>query len=84
MQQPEIYQRLTGIFHEVFGDDSIVLTPETTATDIPDWDSANHISLVVGAEARFGIRFKTAELEELRNVGEFVELIGKKLANRRP
>jgi acyl carrier protein len=81
MTDERIYERLTGIFRDVLGDDSIVLTPNLTAKDVENWDSASHISLVAGAEAAFGVRFRTAELEELRNVGEFVELIHQRLGS---
>ena len=53
-----------------------------TAKDVQDWDSFNHINLVVATEARFGIKFQTAEIESLRNVGQFVELIRKKTAGK--
>jgi acyl carrier protein len=79
MTEQQIYARLTEIFCDVLGNDSIVLSPGLTAKDIDDWDSANHISLVAGAEVAFDVRFRTAELEELRNVGEFVELIHQKM-----
>jgi acyl carrier protein len=75
----QIYQRLTEIFHEVFEDQSIVPTPEMKASDVPDWDSLNHINLIVAVEARFKIKFKSTELESLRNVGHLVELIERKL-----
>ena len=75
----QIYQRLTEIFREVFDDPSLVLTPEMKAGDVPDWDSLNHINLIVAVEARFKIKFKSTELESLRNVGHLVELIEKKL-----
>jgi len=81
MTDERIYERLTGIFRDVLGDESIVLTPSLTAKDVENWDSANHISLVAGAEAAFGVRFRTAELEGLRNVGEFVELIHQRLGS---
>jgi acyl carrier protein len=42
---------------------------------VPDWDSFNHINIVVATEAVFKIKFKSAEIEELKNVGEFVQLI---------
>ena len=82
MEQAEIYTKLTDIFHDLFDDDSIVLTPQTTAKDIEEWDSFNHINLIVSVESRFQIKFQTAELESLRNVGELVEKIQQKL-NRR-
>lgn len=61
MQQSEIYAQLTAIFHDLFDDDSIVLTPQLTAADVPDWDSFNHINLIVAVESRFKIKFQTAD-----------------------
>jgi acyl carrier protein len=75
----QIYTQLTEIFRDLFDDDSIVLTPETTAADIPEWDSFNHINLIVATEVRFGIKFKTAEIESLRNVGHLADIIAAKL-----
>jgi acyl carrier protein len=46
---------------------------------VEGWDSFNHINIVVAVEAHFGIKIHTAEIEELRNVGELVELVEKKL-----
>ncbi len=80
MEQAEIYSKLTDIFRDIFDDDALVLRPEMTAADVPEWDSFNHINLIVATEARFGIKFQTAEVESLKNVGHFVELIQKKLA----
>jgi acyl carrier protein len=80
MQQNEIYDRLAEIFRDLFDDPSIELRPETTAADIRDWDSFNHINLIVSIEGEFGIKFQTAELEKLHNVGALVETIQKKLA----
>lgn len=78
MTHAEILSGLTEIFHEVFDDDSIVLTENTTAADIPAWDSLNHITLIVEVERRFGLKVKTAEIEELHNVGDLVKLIAAK------
>jgi acyl carrier protein len=75
----EIYTRLAAVFRDIFDDDSIVLHPETTAKDIPGWDSSAHINLIVATELKFGIKFKTAELESLRNVGHFVQVISEKI-----
>jgi acyl carrier protein len=75
----QIYTQLTEIFRDLFDDDSIVLTPGMTTADISDWDSFNHINLVVAAESRFGIKFSTAEIESLRNVGHLVQVISSKV-----
>lgn len=79
MQNSDVYGQLTEIFREVFDDDTISLTPETTAADIRDWDSAAHVNLVVAIESRLRIRFKTFELESLHNVGHLAALVEAKL-----
>jgi acyl carrier protein len=83
MNSSQILEQLTEIFRQIFDNDSIVLTPETTAQDIAEWDSFNHINIIVAVEERFGIKFQTAETEELKNVGHLVELIGRKLEGRK-
>jgi acyl carrier protein len=79
MNTAQIYSQLTDVFHEVFEDQSLVPTPQMQAGEVAEWDSLNHINLIVAVESRFKIKFKTAELESLRNVGHLVEVIESKL-----
>ena len=79
MQNDHIYSQLNEIFRHVFDDDSIVLTPETTAYDIAGWDSVAHIELITSIETRMKIKFKTSELGALHNVGQLVGVIEYKL-----
>jgi len=79
VESMQILEKLTAIIHDALDDQKLVLTPETTAADVPAWDSVAHINIVVATEMGFGIKFKTAELEQLRNVGDFVSLIEQKL-----
>ena len=78
MTHDETLVALTEIFRDVLDDDTIVLTAATTAKDIPEWDSMNHITIVVESERRFGIKVRTAEIEGLANVGALVSLIAAK------
>lgn len=80
MQEAEIYKQLTGICHDVFDDDTLVLTPDLTAASVPEWDSFNHINLIVAVESSFRVKFQTAELESMNTVGHLVDLVEKKLA----
>jgi acyl carrier protein len=73
---------LTELFRDVLDDDAIVLTPATTARDLDGWDSLNHISLLVAAEMRFGIQFRTAEMEDLKTVGELAAMIQRLLGRQ--
>jgi acyl carrier protein len=76
----DIYAQLVTVFHDLFDDETIVLTPGLTAADVPEWDSFNHINLIVAVEQRFKIKFQTAELEQLHTVGHLANLIQDKLA----
>ena len=79
MNEQDIVLQLNTIVRNIFDDDSIVLTADTTAEDIDGWDSMKHINIVVAAEGHFGVRFLTSEIELLRNVGDFVTLISRKI-----
>lgn len=74
----DIYERLNGVFRDVFDDDSIEVNAETTAEDIEDWDSLNHITLIDAVESEFGVRFTMGEVSGMKNVGEMVEIIRKR------
>jgi acyl carrier protein len=80
MTNPEILQSLTELFRELFMDETIVLTPETTADDIDGWDSFTHLNMIVAVETRFGIKMTTAEVESLMSVGDLVATIARKQA----
>jgi acyl carrier protein len=75
MDEPQIYQRLTEIFQDVFDDDSIEVTPKLSADDVDGWDSLTHIRLILTIEKAFKIKFSTSEIVKLENVGEMVALI---------
>lgn len=71
----EIYERLNEVFRDFFDDDEIELTPDTTADDIEDWDSLNHITLMAAVEEEFGVRFTMGQVSGMKNVGEMAEII---------
>lgn len=80
MNQHEIINAVTSIFKDVLDDESIVLENSTTAKDIEEWDSLNHIQLVVAIEKHFNLRFTSQEIQDWKNVGEMCEAIEKRLA----
>lgn len=82
MDQAAILAGLTDILRDVFEDPTLAVTMATAAEDVPEWDSMNHINIVVEAERRFGVKFRTSEIEELRQLGDFVNLIATKLQAR--
>ena len=79
MQKNELLEKITLIFRDVFDDQNIVLTLGTSASDINDWDSLSHIRLIITHEEEFGIKFKSTEISDLKNVGEFINILMNKL-----
>ncbi len=75
MTKNEIYERLTAVFRDVFDDESIEICDTTTADDIEDWDSIEHITLIGAVESEFKVRFKMGEVSGMKNVGEMVKII---------
>ena len=78
MDTKEIISRLNGVFRDVFGDDSISVTQDTTSADIEDWDSLAHINLMDAVENEFGLRFKMREVSSMKNVGDMMKLIAER------
>lgn len=70
-----INERLNQVFQDVFDDEDIEVTRETTADDIEDWDSLEHIRLIAAVEREFGIKFTMKEVSAMKNVGEMMDII---------
>ena len=75
MTEAEVFERLNKVFRKVFDDKSIQLTRATTAKDIEDWDSIEHITLIGAVEKEFKMRFQMKEVSSMKNVGEMADII---------
>jgi acyl carrier protein len=71
----DVVRRLTEIFQETFDDDSIELSDGMTAADLDDWDSLQHIVLVLAIEREFALKLNPAEVGKLENVGKMIDLL---------
>lgn len=74
----KIISAITPIFREVFDDESLILSDDLTAADVANWDSLNHITLIVELETLSGLSFSTDDLVNLRNVGDFIQLLSER------
>ena len=83
MSQDEILDGLTDVVRDILEQPDLSLSRDTTAQDVEGWDSVNNISIIVGTEARFGVKFRTAELDEIKNVGDLIDLVADKLQKKR-
>jgi len=82
MSREVILGRIRDVMADVFDVDvdETVVTPETTADDIEEWDSLSHIRLIVAVERKFKVKFTNSEIESLKRVGDLVALVEAKTA----
>lgn len=71
----ELEARMLKVFQKVFEDESLVVSGETTAGDVPGWDSLRHMDLIYHTEKEFGLKFKFRDLRRLRNVGDLLAIV---------
>lgn len=75
LSKDEIIERLDDVFRDVFDDDTLEVDENTTADDIEDWDSIEHITLIGAVEDEFKMRFKMREVSGMKDVGEMIGII---------
>ncbi|TWS98339.1 acyl carrier protein [Reyranella sp. CPCC 100927] len=75
MSDREIYEGLAEIFADVFMRDDIPLSAALSAADVADWDSFKQIEIVMATEERFGVKFTSAELDNMRQLGDLVRIV---------
>ncbi len=71
--------KLSDIFRVLFNRPDLELSDDLTATDVPEWDSFNHINLIINIEEEFNIRFSSAEVVGMQNVGDLKILLASKI-----
>jgi acyl carrier protein len=79
MSNPEILQAVTTIMRDVLELPDLNVTTATSAADVDEWDSMTHIQLISEIERKYKVRFALGELQSLKNVGDMIGLIEKKL-----
>lgn len=80
MTREEILTKVTATLREVFEDKNLAVTETTTAKDVDEWDSLNHITVISNIERVFKVKFALGELMKIQNIGQMIDLIQKKSA----
>ena len=79
MTRTEILDRVVQHLSDVLDLEDVKLTEASTAEDFEEWDSINHVRLLIRIEQDFGFEFNTSDVGMVENVGQLVNLIEAKL-----
>ena len=79
MDKKEILKQVQEIFRDQLDDEHLVLESETTAMDVDEWDSLNHLILIVGIEKHFNLKFTSKEIISFTSIGDIVNCIEGKI-----
>lgn len=79
MTNEEILQTVTNIIRQVLELPDLVVTNTTSAEEVDEWDSMTHLQIITDIESHYKVRFALGELQALKNVGDMITLIQKKL-----
>jgi len=79
MTRKEVFNGVQDIFRDIFDEDDMVIEDKTNSDDVEEWDSLNHINLVITIEKEFKIKFALKELSTLNNVGSIIDSALEKL-----
>ena len=72
---------LTEVFRTLFNNSELNLDDELVATDVPGWDSFNHINLIINIEEEFGIKFTNEEVGKMQKVGDLKKILAIKISS---
>lgn len=79
MTREQVLEKIRSILSDVLGEDDLSLTEKTTADEVENWDSVNHVKLLIGLESDLGIQFEAEEVSTAENVGQLIDVIQSKL-----
>jgi acyl carrier protein len=78
MEQIMISAELKKVILDELNLDDFDIIDETTAPEVPGWDSLNHINIILSIEKHFKVKFKSYDVLRLKNVGDLQKLVDSK------
>lgn len=73
------FEQVRAIASDVFGVPSGNLSESSSPETVENWDSMQHLNLVLAVEEKFGIQLDPEEIEQMKNIGAVAALVDRKL-----
>jgi len=69
------FERVRNVASDIFGIPADKITAESSPESIENWDSMQHLNLVLAIEEKFGVQFDPEDIEEMKNIGAVAKLV---------
>jgi len=71
------FEQVRNLASDIFGIPADKITPESSPETIENWDSMQHLNLVLAIEEKFGVQLEPEDIEQMKNIGAVVALVEK-------
>ena len=73
------FDKVRGLCADVFQAPASEITAASSPETLENWDSVQHLNLVLALEEQFGIAFDPEEMDQMKSVGAIAQLVDAKL-----
>jgi len=71
------FEQVRSIASDIFGVPAEKITAESSPETIENWDSMQHLNLVLAVEEKFGVQLEPEDIEQMKNVGAVAKVVEK-------
>jgi acyl carrier protein len=75
MERTEILQNIQFVLRDFFKNESLEISASTTADDVFEWDSLNHMNLMAAIEERFDIQLPFRVVAQFESIGDLADYL---------
>jgi acyl carrier protein len=76
---PRVFDQIRSMASDLFGVPAERITSASSPQTLENWDSIQHLNLVLAVEEKFGVQLSPEEIEKMNSIGETAKLIESKL-----
>jgi acyl carrier protein len=72
-----MFEQVRNVASDIFGIPADKITAESSPETIENWDSMQHLNLVLAVEEKFGVQLDPEDIEQMKNIGAVAKLVEK-------
>ena len=74
-----VFDQIRTMTSDLFGVPVDQISAASSAQTLDNWDSIQHLNLVLAVEEKFGLQLSPEEIEQMKSVGDTAKLVESKL-----